>query len=162
MAHDRELIFGYMLKFMRSCVAFYCFFSCKEFACRRLYLFGYLLFFHFVFVDILRMRFPKKECYFCDRRSRRRVLYTTVKLDSTLEYQCRTDICLVAALWSGMKKRLPSYFVAVTLLIISTGMERTETLSKWLRHRGKTVAEKKTESHSLRCGKIIKRKVYTP
>jgi hypothetical protein len=35
-------------------------------------------------------------------------------------------------------------------------------LSKWLRHRGKTVAEKETESHSMRCGKIVKRKVYTP
>jgi hypothetical protein len=27
---------------------------------------------------------------------------------------------------------------------------------------GKTGAEKKTESHSLRCGKIMERKIYTP
>jgi hypothetical protein len=48
-----------------------------------------------------------------------------------------------------MKKALPLYFAAVTLLIISTGMAQTETLSKWLPHLKK--AARQTELHSWRC-----------
>ena len=48
-----------------------------------------------------------------------------------------------------MKKALPLYFAAVTLLIISTGTAQTETLSKWLPHLKK--AARQTELHSWRC-----------
>ena len=73
-------------------------------------------------------------------------LSTTVKLDNTVEYECRTEIYLAAVPCNGMKKALQLYFAAVTVLIISTGTAQTETLSKWLPHLKK--AARQTELHS--------------
>jgi hypothetical protein len=73
-------------------------------------------------------------------------LSTTVKLDDTVGYECRTQIYLAAVPCNGMKKALQLYFAAVTVLIISTGTAQTETLSKWLPHLKK--AARQTELHS--------------
>jgi hypothetical protein len=77
-------------------------------------------------------------------------LSTTVKLDNTVENECRTEIYLAAVPCNGMKKELPLYFAAVILLIILTGTAQTETLSNLSPHLKKEAASR-IGLHSWRC-----------
>lgn len=90
--------------------------------------------------------FSSRKSDFADSRED---LSTTVKLDKTVEHECRTETYLAAVPCNGMKKELPLYFAAVILLIISTGTAQTETLLKWSPHLKK--AARQTGLHSWRC-----------
>jgi hypothetical protein len=79
----------------------------------------------------------QEDCYFRDSTEDPS---TTVKLDNTLENECRTEIYLAAVLCNGMKKELPLYFATVILLIILTGTAQTETLSNWSPHLKKAAS----------------------
>lgn len=89
----------------------------------------------------------QQDCYFPDGTED---LSTTVKLDNTLEDECRTEIYLAAVPCNGMKKELPLYFAAVILLIILTGTAQTETLSNLSPHLKKEAASR-IGLHSWRC-----------
>ncbi len=103
--------------------------------------------FFYIFVQIQLSKPSNQED--CDFRDSSEDLSTTVKLDNTLEYECRTEIYLAAVPCNGMKMELPLYFAAVTLLIISTGTAQTETLSNWSPHLKKVARQ--TRLHSWRC-----------
>jgi hypothetical protein len=88
----------------------------------------------------------QEDCYFPDGTED---LSTTVKLDNTLENECRTEIYLAAVPCNGMKKELPLLFAAVILLIILTGTAQTETLLNLSSHPKK--AASRIGLHSWRC-----------
>jgi hypothetical protein len=102
-----------------------------------------VFFFDLVNTTIVRLFSSPEQSNLCGSTED---LSTTVKLDNTVEYECRTQIYLAAVPCNGMKKALQLYFAAVTVLIISTGTAQTETLSKWLPHLKK--AARQTELHS--------------
>jgi hypothetical protein len=109
-----------------------------------IFLFAHFVIFFSVFAKIHLSKLSHEED--CDFRDSREDVSTTVKLDNTLEYECRTEIYLAAVPCNGMKKELPLYFATATLLIISTGTAQTETLSNWLQHLKK--AARLTGLHS--------------
>jgi hypothetical protein len=102
-----------------------------------------VIFFLFLCKKQLSKSSHEEDCDFSDSRED---VYTTVKLDNTLEYECRTEIYLAVVPCNGMKKELPLYFAAATLLIISIGTAQTETLSNWSQHLKK--AARQTGLHS--------------
>jgi hypothetical protein len=78
---------------------------------------------------------------------------TSVKLDNTPAYECRTEICHVDVPCSGIMRGPQLYFAFVTPLTISTGMAQIEILSKWSLHR-KEPARQQPELPYLRCSDI--------
>ncbi len=73
------------------------------------------------FSNLLNKTFP---------RFWQRQLPTSVKLDNTPAYECRTEICHVDALCSGMTRERQLCFAVVIPLTISTGTEQIEISSK--------------------------------
>jgi hypothetical protein len=97
------------------------------------------------FSNLLNKTFPR----FWEQRQ----LPTSVKLDNTPAYECRTEICHVDVSYSGIMGEPQLYFAIVTPLTISTGTAQIEILSKWSLHRKET-ARQQPELPYLRCNDI--------